>query len=436
MRDAGEQRPKPPPEMGGDQFSKMLAEADSARSIALEVVDRIQHSLIQQDDGDIGPSLAGGHAGQAVLLGYLDRCDPNHRWDGKAHATVLRMDRSLAAMPAPSIGLFGGLAGVAFSLWYLSFGGVRYRRARAAVDNVLLPQITELAASFASRRGMAVEDYDLISGLCGAAVYLLCPSEDDRPLSALGVVVAALAEIVERNGWPPAWFTPDALVSAKSMIGKYPAGSLNCGLAHGAAGIVSVLALAYRAGVPATNLRAALERLAQWLLQQRQTQHWGLCWPAAVGIRAADEPTPAPMGWCYGNPGVARALWLAGHALSDQTICGVAIEAMRSALLRPGLRRSTKSPAFCHGLAGLLHITMRFSSDTSLAEFQAAADGILKRLLALFSADAPFGFRDHDEELGLVDRRGLLDGAAGIALVLLAASSHQAPDWDRMFLLS
>jgi hypothetical protein len=35
-----------------------------------------------------------------------------------------------------------------------------------------------------------------------------------------------------------------------------------------------------------------------------------------------------------------------------------------------------------------------------------------------------------------VDRPGLLDGAPGAALVLLAAATDVEPAWDRVFLLS
>jgi hypothetical protein len=35
-----------------------------------------------------------------------------------------------------------------------------------------------------------------------------------------------------------------------------------------------------------------------------------------------------------------------------------------------------------------------------------------------------------------VDRPGVLDGAAGVAMVLLAAAVDVEPDWDRLFLLA
>ena len=37
---------------------------------------------------------------------------------------------------------------------------------------------------------------------------------------------------------------------------------------------------------------------------------------------------------------------------------------------------------------------------------------------------------------GRIDQAGLLDGAPGIAMALLAAATPQPPNWDRLFLLS
>ena len=241
---------------------------------------------------------------------------------------------------------------------------------------------------------------------------------------------------MERDGSPPAWFTPADLISAKSMIGRYPAGNLNCGLAHGAPGLLGILALAHRANVTAAHLCAAIERLAQWLREQCQSkirESPGRR-PSASGRRTRQprppsagvmetQALPEPCGWPE-KPCTTRRYAPLRSRRCDRLIGG------------RGCVHEAMSPTFCHGMAGLLHITMRFANDTAMPDFVTAAERILERLLALFVEDAPFGYRDHDADIGAVDRRGLLDGAAGVALVLLAASSNQAPDWDRIFLLS
>jgi hypothetical protein len=79
---------------------------------------------------------------------------------------------------------------------------------------------------------------------------------------------------------------------------------------------------------------------------------------------------------------------------------------------------------------------MRFANETALPEFSHAASTVLQELLESFVDDTAFGYRGVDSDGRLADNAGVLDGAAGVALVLLAASSDQEPSWDRIFLLS
>jgi lantibiotic biosynthesis protein len=405
--------------------------ADRARAVALEIVKRLRDPQ-RNKPGDI--SLACGEAGFAVLYGYLDRCFPNCGWDRVAHEAVLRIGDQIS--PYQPLGLFGGLAGWAYATWYLSCGDKRYRRARSAIEDALLPKVIALADSVGKRSGLPVEEYDLVSGLSGATAYLLCRAGDERVQPVLESAVAGLANLILRNEDPPAWYTPADVISGRHMIGKYPDGNLNCGVAHGMPGLLCVLALAYRQEVPAPGLRTAIERAAHWLEAHRISDRWGGSWPAAVAVGNSGLMTPAPVGWCYGNPGIARALWLAGIALNNSALRETAVEALRAVFRRSVARRGISSPTFCHGVAGLLHITKRFATDTSLPEFTEAAAMTIDELLMTFSEETVFGYRAYDAEARLVDSAGLLDGAAGIALVLLAATSNVEPGWDRVFLLS
>ena len=95
-----------------------------------------------------------------------------------------------------------------------------------------------------------------------------------------------------------------------------------------------------------------------------------------------------------------------------------------------------RSPGLCHGIAGLLEITLRFAHDTGDPEFAAVAAELTGQLLAMHEPDRPFGYRARDDKGAKVDQPGLLDGAAGVALTLLAAATGVEPGWDGMLLLS
>jgi hypothetical protein len=203
-----------------------------------------------------------------------------------------------------------------------------------------------------------------------------------------------------------------------------------------------MLAQARRTGVEIDGMEEAIDRIAHWLAENRLDDDWGVNWPTAVPLTAASTPAPtAPFGpsrtaWCYGSPGVARALWLAGEALNHQGYRDLAVAAMGAVYRRPLANRQIDSPTFCHGVAGLLQITLRFADDTGSVMFIEAARTLTAQLLSLYEPDAPLGYRDIDGKGQRIDQPGLLDGAPGVALVLLAAATEATPVWDRLFLLA
>jgi hypothetical protein len=129
-------------------------------------------------------------------------------------------------------------------------------------------------------------------------------------------------------------------------------------------------------------------------------------------------------------------LWLAGKALSRDEWCTLALDAMLAVHRRPRDVQAIDSPTFCHGLAGLLQVTLRFAHDSGEpALFNAAAE-LVAAILQAYEPHSLLGYRNWEPGNIRVDQAGLLDGAPGVALVLLAAATDVEPVWDRAFLLS
>ena len=389
-------------------------------------------------------SLPQGDAGLAVLAGYVDACLPGQGWDTSAHELLAIAARGSERAPYLLPGLHGGLAGLAFAASTLSRGGVRYRRLLASVDRVLLPQVILLAKNL--RRddpGRSVAEFDLISGVSGIGAYLLSRTDDPAAAEALRTVLEGLVAMTADDAQLPRWYTPADLMGDDTMVELYPEGNLNCGLAHGIPGPLALMALALRHGCEVAGLRDSVDRVAAWLVEQRVSDVWGPNWPTAVPLPGADAPPHPLLGadgtrcaWCYGGPGVARAVWLAGDALGSSELRAEAVETMEAVYRRPVVERRIDSPTFCHGVAGLLQITLRFAHDTGLPVFADAGQALTEQLLGLYAPERILGFASIEPGGNRVDQPGLLDGAPGVALVLLAATSDAEPVWDRMFLLA
>jgi hypothetical protein len=382
-------------------------------------------------------ALAQGWAGLAVMCGYLTACFPDEDWDlyGRTYLTLAARGAEGTRVRPP--GLWAGLSGLAFAAWYLSAKGFHYRNLRTALAAALVPQATAVARHVAAQQqGVAIHAYDLISGLAGIGAWLLTDIADPVAAAALQTVIAALITLIGDEARLPRWHSPAATLDAH-MRERYPGGNFNCGLAHGVPGPLALLALAQRAGVAAPGLSAAIERVADWLVGHQLADAYGVTWPVAVALDPAAPPSPpSRTAWCYGSPGVARALWLAGAALDHPPYQDLAVAAMEAVYRRPVPARRIDSPTFCHGVAGLLQITLRFAHDTDLALFRAAAQTLTTQLLDQYEPDSLLGYRSIERAGARVDHPGLLDGAPGVALVLLAATMDVDPTWDRLFLLA
>jgi len=108
---------------------------------------------------------------------------------------------------------------------------------------------------------------------------------------------------------------------------------------------------------------------------------------------------------------------------------------------RPPEETGVRDAGFCHGTAGLAHIYNRMYQATGNETLGRAAVYWLERTLDFYrraraAGDSwVHGSRDGAEG-GPWTGTGLLAGAAGVALVLLAATTPVEPLWDRVFLVS
>lgn len=355
----------------------------AALSIAQELAARLtagEHSARRHP-----ASLSHGGAGFVMLYAALGRISPGDGWNAVGHRFLAD---GIRAGFAGRAGLFdGGIAGLGVAAASLSGSTGAYERLLSRTDAAVA----------------AVPDHDLVSGTAGAGLYLLLrpPGEKREDM------VAALTRSAAAS---PPYPMPVHRIPAGWTVAD---GYADCGLAHGVAGALAVLALLVRDGdtsgpnvTSGTDRSERIRKVADWLLTQARQDEWGTVWPAGVD-GATRYPSSRRASWCYGVPGVARALWLAGDAVGEPRYRHVATEAMERLVAAPTVW-GLDTPGICHGWAGLMLISAAFGLD-------AATNELFDRLCAAYDGRRPLGFD--------VPGPGLLTGAAGIALALLTVTA-------------
>lgn len=383
--------------------------------------------------------LWGGHAGLAVLAAALDAVDPGSGWDGVGFDHLARAARATEAERGPQAGL-GGLAGLATAAALLSRDSTRYDTLSTRLDSAIVQRVEHASESVLRSRphGVPVAVFDVITGLSGAGRYLLERRHSEPCRSALEQVLRAFVYLSELGADAvPHWHT-SSRHTTENLRTAHPDGNVNLGMAHGLPGPLALLSLSASHGVEVAGQRDAIVRTADLLVRAQCGDEWGVGFPVAEGLGAAggERQQPARSAWCYGPPGVARALWLAGAASGRAEYGELAVAAMTAVFDLPVRSRRIDSPTLCHGVAGLLQVTLRFVRDGAGPSFSTAAQDLTDQLLAAHEPASRFGYRDLKPAGQRIDNPGLLEGAAGVALVLLGVGSSAEPVWDRVLMLS
>jgi hypothetical protein len=400
---------------------------------ALLAVDAIAKSIpsIAPPTGEQDPSLANGQAGLALLYTWLAQTRRTPQPDVLAWQYL---DRAIEAVSTQTMdaSLYGGFPGVAW--------------AAELVDHLLDPDaedrneaVDEALLTLLARANLWPAAHDLVVAATGLGVYALQRYPRPSAIECLHRVVERLHEHAQRDEHGIFWWTPPAGILHAESRKEYPSGRADLGLAHGAAGAIALLGGICGTGVESQVAGPLLEGSVSWLLAHSVATDAGPTFP--IWLAPDFQPSSARCAWCYGDPGIAAALLLAARGVGSTDWEQTAVALACRAAERPPEKTGVRDACFCHGTAGLAHIYNRMYQATGEPKLGRAAVYWLERTLDFYRLARGNGGSwvqaspDRAEE-GPWTGIGLLEGAAGVALVLLAATTPVEPLWDRMFLVS
>ncbi|MBE6051038.1 MAG: hypothetical protein E7214_10415 [Clostridium sp.] len=410
--------------------------------------DRVKLIQERKDSGKeyiVGSSidLARGYGGFCVLLGELDKIEPNEGWDKIGHCYLQEIQNILVEKGVMGLGLWTGLSGVIIAAKSLSRNGERYKK---FISNLNCTFINSFMRMFKDMRlqeskGIKTNDIDVIQGISGIGRYVLAFSEDKKMkeiLENILLYLVYLCKYIDHDGVKvPGWF-----ISFDNYMGydreNYTNGHFNCGMAHGITGILALMSISSIKGIVVEGQNEAIKKIVNWLIKFRSYDKFGPIWPGKVSweenIEGKVEDVFAREAWCYGDAGVARAIWLSGVALNNNEWKEISIDTFKGICRRPEEKWNIKSHTFCHGRAGLLQIVQRMYSESEDKEIKVLRDRLVNEVLELWNPSEPYGYHEEDG-LDIQHIAGLLDGAAGVFAVLIGLTREEDSDWDSIFLI-
>lgn len=344
-----------------------------------------------------------------------------------------------------SVGLFGGISGMAYVFKYLSDIEDRYVKISEVFDQKVQEQLEATLKNIDKAGGEHSSVYDLIGGLTGLCNYLLLSAKYDNKSYALLRDVLDLFKFwsnIEKS----LGFHTSSLNSTgyeKSTDEKYNSVSLNLGLAHGIAGPLSLLSFANNMGLTVPDDKDTASNIFRMIEKSTWSSEYGLevpgvYFPEVTVDRVEKHITRSA--WCYGNPGVARAISLAGISFGEQEWVALSGDLAVSICNKPLEALQIEAPILCHGRLGTSLILKRMSEDYSsdyLSDLcKNKSEELLETVIAEFKDDTASGYYNYSSSIDPYEDISIMDGSVGIMMALLTYYKREPQlTWEQILLI-
>ncbi len=323
--------------------------------------------------------------------------------------------QDIESIPYENVSLFNGISGLGWVLQHFHSMGLLSKQ---DIKDVL-PQIDEIIANDLKNTQPSIDDLDLFYGLLGVSVYLLSKNKS--------IIKARLLEIILEK-----ITLSIALISSTQKI--------DLGIPHGLSGTIITLTRFFRQGFDKRILKNNLNLCVDIILSNRLEKNSLSSFPTNT-----KSFKPSRLAWCYGDLSIVIALVNANKVLYSKIL-----ESEINILLKRSLSRElSESGVFlssnnidaglCHGALGISYLLSKIRSETKTVGIDDRISYWMRESLSKIKIGEKFlNFKTpfHEEtHMTWGFDGGLVDGLAGIGLMLVGLRSEKLRGWDSVFLL-
>lgn len=388
--------------------------------------NEIYESLLCLDTRIYDPGLLSGSAGIALALLYAHIATGNQKHKQKADEILEVLSEKICDCTVFSHCC--GLAGIGWMFQHLCDKGWLQTD-----TNILLEDFDKLLPVIMQHH-LFQSQIDFLHEATGIAYYFFSRYHDNQAaIKVLKYYMTKMYHIAERNDNIIKWET---IIDHKKNRKGY-----NISLSHGMSSIVDMLNKLYSINdLENPRLKSMITNSINYILAQEiDAQKYGSFFPS-IAIESSSEIHGSRLAWCYGDLGISMALYQAGKTLNRQDWIDKAVNVLLYAAekRRDLSQNGVVDACFCHGTSGIAHIFYRMWWNTRLPEFKQATDYWIEQTLKMARFDDGLaGYKTwQGDDNGYQCSMGLLEGIAGIGLVLLSFYYEIEPTWDNCFLLS
>jgi lantibiotic modifying enzyme len=390
-------------------------------------LSEISDVLLKNAGKTVNIGTMGGKTGIALFFFYYAQLTMEERHVDFAHQLISEIFEEINK--DYTIHTFaGGLAGVGWMMEHL----VQNDFVEADTDEILesLDPFLQKALTYDIEKG----NYDFLHGAVGTGIYFLSrfPKKDSE--TRLRELVDYLDNLKHEPREIKDAFAWESVLDHEKGTRGY-----NLSLSHGISSIIVFLGKLLEKGIYTEKVSKLLNGAVNYLLgNELEPGKYNSKFPSWIG---SDYPiSGSRLAWCYGDLGIGMSLWQAAKAAGNKDWEKKAIETLILTTSRKDPKENSVIDAgLCHGAAGIAHIYNRIYHYTGNEIFKELGLYWLEETMKLsIYEDGYAGYKTwHTEKYGgWVAEAGLLEGVAGVGLMLISMIANIEPGWDRCLFLS
>lgn len=394
----------------------------------LEIVNSIYKELMSCDlSGNIG--LHGGTSGMALFLSYYDNIilqkneisqrvfqilEYNIQWinSGKKIHTLCR-----------GISGFGWLCEHLRKMDMLSDVNIEFLD---DLDHVLYKQMIY---------DIKHENYEFLHGAIGVGTYFL--SRFDKNKEVIGYIEELLIELEQKG----------ILCESKSVkwlsVLNFQTGEkgYDISMSHGMSSIAAFLIRLHQLNFEVERVERLLASTIAYILEQITYKEGNISYFPTHSKESGYGLVYSRLAWCYGDLSIAHVLWRVAILMNNKELENTALRILYYNSNRLDLQSNGICDAgLCHGTAGIAQIFWNIYLNTHINKFKETTEYWIHQTIQMAKhPDGLAGFKTwNTDEYGgrYVNSVGLLEGIAGIGLMLLSQLSEKKLVWDESLMLT
>lgn len=349
--------------------------------------------------------------------------------------------------------LFGGLSDIGFGVHSLYKVTSHYKKFIDTLNKLIITSSKEnIKKNKENIEDVTITSFDTMAGLTGVIAYFLLYKDEEEVRSFIEEGLTYLV-LLTKDREVYGHTVPNYYISSENQFLEmekefYKKGNFNLGLSHGITGPLAVLSMALIEGIEIEGQREAIKRILEDLKIFNYIDDKGaVYWPGRIKledyINKQCNIDASRASWCYGTPGIARAIYMAGIAVDDKESKKLSIKAINGLSHMEKEDWQLNSPTICHGYAGLLAVMESMYKNIGDIKYKECVNRLVDIVLTFYEEDSIFGFMEiylektEDGKYRIVKEDGisLLQGTTGVLLSLLTTIRPMKTDWMKHFLL-